>query len=190
MTNTLIRNYTTSLCLAVLMAGIAISYASAEGGDAKPSDPSQTSEVTGTLSSDTSTKSEVTGTISSDTSSDSETAGDIGGAVASDSENSGNLAGTVSSESDTDGNLSGTVSGASTRSSGGSGGSRSSGGVAGSGGTSDDSTTEPSGAVLGVAAEQTQTPGFPNAGTAPKGSSTNHPLWSAVKNFLTHILPF
>ena len=201
MTKTIITSYTTFLCIAVLMAGTAITQASNVG-----------SEVTGTLSSDTTKPSEVTGTISSDTASDSETDGNLTSTVSGDSADDGNLSGTVSDDSAA-GNLSGTVSESTdsensgrlqgTVSSGSassetitgtvSGGSRSSGGGTSqltTDSTSDSEiTTAPSGAVLGEATRAAQSPGFPNAGTAPQASSADRPLWSVLMNFLINLLP-
>lgn len=116
--------------------------------------------------------SEVTGNLSSDIQSTTQTSGNLDGTVTSNPQTSGNLGGTVTSESSSSGGSS-------------SGGSRSSGSRS-SGNTSD----APAGAVLGDAASNLTTPGFPNAGVQPESDSTDTSLWSAVKNFLKNIISF
>ena len=87
---------------------------------------------------------------------------------------------TSTSNSDSNGNITGTVTG---NTSGGGGGS-----LTGGSNTLDDA---PAGAVLGATdSTTTQTPGFPNAGTAPQTSSDDQSLWSTIMNWLKIVLPF
>lgn len=99
------------------------------------------------------------------------------------SEVTGTLSSDTSSGTQTSGNISGTVS---SGSSGGSGGgvSRSSGSSGGS------SSNRPSGSVLGASTDNTQTPGFPNAGFAPDHNGPAPTYWSTLISFLRSITPF
>lgn len=107
----------------------------------------------------------------------------IGVTTAEASEVTGTLSSdSTTNNSDLNGNITGTVTGNS--SSGGGGG----GSVIGGSNNLDNT---PSGAVLGATDSTTvQTPGFPNAGTAPQVRSSGHSLWTTIMNLLKTVLPF
>lgn len=95
--------------------------------------------------------------------------------------------GTLSSDAATtqaanDGTLNGTVIGSDSNSSRGGGG--------GSTRTTGSLSDTPSGSVLGAAANNTPTPGFPNAGSDPANLSLGATLWSHVTSFIKQILTF
>ena len=207
MTKHLITSYATLIFVAVALVAAGTLTVQAENVS------STGSEVSGTLSSDSSSdlgvneeqdgslegsvssESETDGDIDGSVSGESDSSGDITGTVSNDTESDGTLEGTVSSDSDSDGNLTGTVSSDPSQSSGGNRGSSgsnrsSSGGVAGA--SDDTSSSQPTGAVLGVDAQaaQTQSPGFPNTGVAHEAHTTDQPLWSTIVGFFKNIFSF
>ncbi len=94
------------------------------------------------------------------------------------SEVTGSLSSDTSVNAQTTGSIGGTVS---------SGNGSSGGGNRGGGNSSSNS---PSGSVLGASTNNSQTPGFPNAGTSPEGDTISHPVWETILAFLTKIYFF
>ena len=107
----------------------------------------------------------------------------VGVSTAHASEVTGTLSSDTSNSAPTSGSISGSVTSGSNGGSGG-GGSRSNGNNGGS------SSNSPSGSVLGAQDSNTQSPGFPNAGTLTEVSSTDQSLWSSMKAFFGNIFSF
>ncbi len=110
--------------------------------------------------------------------------GFVGITFAQASEVTGTLSSDTSNTAPTTGSISGSVTSGSNGGSGGGGGSSSNGNNGGS------SSNTPSGSVLGAQDSNTQSPGFPNAGTLTEVPSTDQSLWSNVKAFFGNIFSF
>lgn len=92
----------------------------------------------------------------------------------------GVLSSDTANNSQTSDNISGVVT------SGSNGGGNSSGGSRSGGGSS--SANTPAGSVLGASIDNTQAPGFPNAGFAPEESNATSTYWSVLIAFIRNIV--